>query len=169
MVLWFTGLSGAGKTTIATRVAESLRAAGARVLVLDGDVIRKELTSHLGFSPQDIRENNRIIGEKCAEELPHFDYILVPVISPFAEARSGVRVRLGASFKLIYCRVALADVVARDPKGLYKKALNGEIASFIGVDPSVPYEAPEDADLILDTATESPDDSAQRVMRFIAG
>lgn len=167
MVFWFTGLSGSGKTTIAQQAAQSLSQEGRDVKVFDGDVIRKELHSHLGFTPGDIRENNKKIAELCLENESKYDYIFVPIISPFKDNRQYARQALKGSIYVVYCKVSLKEVIKRDPKGLYKKALDGKIENFIGMDNKVPYEAPEDADLILDTEHENIDSCVNKMILFV--
>ena len=151
VVAWMTGRSGAGKSTIAGRASARLQASGRRVTILDGDAVRARLHRHLGFSPQDIRENNRLIAQECLEALPTADAVLVPVISPFRDARASVRAVLGASMLEVYVRASLEEVTRRDTKGLYRRAAEGSLPGLIGVDPAVPYEAPEAPDILLDT------------------
>src|SRR5438874_2199244 len=122
LVAWFTGLSGSGKSTIAHLVTEQLRASGRRVLVLDGDAVRDREHRHLVFTPADIRENNRLIAELCRRSLGDTDVILVPVISPFRDARAAARAQLGAVFHEVYIKASLEAVSSRDPKGLYRRA-----------------------------------------------
>lgn len=151
LVAWMTGLSGAGKSTIARRAAELLETDGHRVLVLDGDVVRSEVSPNLGFSREDIYENNRRFIELCRESMRDHDFLLVPKISPFREHRAETRRELGAAFIEVYVYASLEEVSRRDPKGLYQKARNGEMTGMVGVAPEVPYERPEDAELVLDT------------------
>jgi len=167
IVLWFTGLSGSGKTTIVARVAQALLQQNQRVKIFDGDVVRREIHAHLGFTPEDIRENNRLIAELCLKHQFSCDYIFVPIISPFEKARQMARQLLGEKFNLIYCKASLAQVMNRDPKGLYKKALAGKIEYFIGLDERVPYQPPNNAELVLDTATEEVEISANKLLAFI--
>lgn len=150
-VAWFTGLSGSGKSTIAELVVARLGDAGWRVTVLDGDAVRARYPDPLGFTPADIRENNRRIAELCVEALPVSDVILVPVISPFRDARAAARARIGAAFLEVYVRAGLATVRRRDPKGLYADADAGRRPPMIGLREDVPYEAPEGAEVVLDT------------------
>lgn len=167
LIFWFTGLSGAGKTTIVGRTVEILLKQGKKIEILDGDVIRQYVNKHLGFSPDDIRENNRIIANLCIEDQGKSDYIFVPIISPFKDSRDKARALIGHSFHLIYCKISLEGAIRRDAKGLYKIALAGEKENLIGVDPRVPYEPPDDADLILDTETESIEICVDRLIKFI--
>jgi len=167
MVFWFTGLSGSGKTTIAERAAKILSRGDKRVKLLDGDVIRKKVTSHLSFTPKDIKENNKIIANLCLDNIANYDYVLIPVISPFYEARMLAKKIIGDNFYLVYVRASLDEIIKRDPKGLYKRALSGEIKNFIGIDKDTPYQPPRNADLVLDTEKEGPDESVGRLVHFI--
>ena len=166
-VAWFTGLSGAGKTTIARRTFEILEERGKRVLSLDGDVVRATANQHLGFSPEDIRENNRLIAGLCRESLPEYDVILVPIISPFKDSRAAARVLLGNDFTEVYVHVSLEEAIRRDPKGLYQKALDGSLPGFIGVAADIPYEPPDTAEITLDTENEDVEVCAQRLVNFL--
>ena len=150
-VAWFTGLSGAGKTTISQRVAQLLTGRDQKVLVLDGDVVRATLHRHLGLSPADIRENNRLIVGICRKSLAEYDVILVPIISPFRDSREAARCELGSAFVEVYVRASLAEVARRDPKGLYLEASQGKLSGLIGVAEEVPYEPPDTPELVLDT------------------
>ncbi len=167
LIFWFTGLSGSGKTTIAERAAKLLSDKQKKVKILDGDIIRKEINRHLGFSAEDIKENNRIIAELCVKNEGSYDYIFVPIISPFNESRNQVRRIIKGPLYLIYCKASIDAVIKRDPKGLYKKAIVGEISNFIGVDKKVPYQPPADADLVLDTAKEKIEVCVAKLMDFI--
>lgn len=148
--LWFTGLSGAGKTTISSRVAPILIERQHRVEVLDGDVIRDNLSTRLGFSKEDRDENVRRIGWLCELLTRNGVATLAAAISPYREARDEVRQRVGDNFIMVFCDAPLEVLTQRDPKGLYKRALAGEIKNFTGVDD--PYEPPESPDVHLDTA-----------------
>jgi adenylyl-sulfate kinase len=167
LVLWFTGLSGAGKSTIAERVKANLEQRGRRVLVLDGDDVRARFHRHLGFTPEDIRENNRLIAELCRESLEEADVSLVPVIAPFAEARAAARDTIGDAFHEIYVRAGLDTVRGRDTKGLYRKASVGELQLMIGVDERVPFEPPAAPAIVLDTERETPEASARRLLDYV--
>lgn len=169
LTFWFTGLSGSGKTTIVKEVLRLLEKADKKIKVYDGDVVREQINKNLTFSPEHIKENNRIIAELCLEDINsgQYDYIFVPVISPFQESREQAKRMIGSSFNLIYCRSSLEEVMKRDPKGLYKKAMAGQISNFIGVDKKVPYQRPQDADLVLDTETEDLKTCVAKFMDFI--
>jgi len=150
-VAWFTGLSGSGKSTIAELAAAMLRARGLRVAVLDGDAVRERLHRHLGFSPSDIRENNRLVAGLCVDTLADHDVVLVPIIAPFRDARAEARRVIGDAFLEIHVRASLPELMRRDPKGLYRAAQAGTMTGLIGVAPEVPYEPPDQPDLVLDT------------------
>lgn len=167
VVAWMTGLSGSGKSTIATAVAAALSAKGYRVRILDGDDVRARHPTPLGFSPADIRVNNALIAQMCNELLPDHDVLLVPVISPFRDARAAARARVGDAFREVHVDASLDHVRRRDPKGLYRRADAGELRGMIGVAPDVPYEAPAAPDLRLDTERESVTESVVRLEEYI--
>ena len=159
--IWFTGLSGAGKSTLATLVERDLRERGRKVEVLDGDVVRTHLSKGLGFSREDRDTNIRRIGWVC-EVLTRNDVVAIAAaISPFREVRDEVRAQIGR-FVEVYVEAPLETVIARDTKGLYRKALAGEIAQFTGV--SDPYEAPHNPELTIRSAEEPPEASAARIL-----
>lgn len=150
-VLWFTGLSGSGKTTIALALQKQLEAQGKSVALLDADVVRGTLHKNLGFSREDIRENNRLIAELAKEEATKNDYVLVPIISPYREDRAMVRSIIGKEFIELFVNSSLHECIKRDVKGLYKRALAGEINNFIGLAASNPYEPPLAPEMEVDT------------------
>ncbi len=166
LIFWFTGLSGSGKTTIVNRMVEGLRQQNKKVKVFDGDVVRREKNNHLTFSPSDIKENNRLIVEMCLENRELYDYIFVPIIAPFQESRDYARRMLGPSFFLVYCSADLKTVSKRDPKGLYAKVKAGKIDNFIGIHKEVPYQVPDDADLVLETGKEDVLTSINKMTAF---
>jgi adenylylsulfate kinase len=159
--LWFTGLSGAGKTTIAEIVEKELRERGRRVEVLDGDIVRTNLSKGLTFSREDRNTNVLRIGFVANLLTRNGVGVIVSAISPFKEARDQVRRRI-IDFVEVFVDAPLEVCAERDVKGLYKKAFSGEIPQFTGV--SDPYEAPNAPDLVLKTAEEEPHESAQRVI-----
>jgi len=152
-VVWFTGLSGSGKSTVARALEERLVADGRLVYVLDGDNIRHGLCADLDFSPEARTENIRRIGHVAALLVDAGAIVLTAFISPYRSDRAQVRELLGGDFVEVWVDAAIDVCEARDPKGLYKKARAGEIPEFTGV--SSPYEAPEDAELRLDTGSQS--------------
>jgi len=160
--IWFTGLSGAGKTTVSRLVEKELRARGYKVEVLDGDVVRENLSKGLGFSKEDRDTNIRRIGFVC-ELLTRNDVIAIAAaISPYRAIRDENRARVGGRFVEVYCKAPLEVLMARDVKGLYKKALAGEIKNFTGIDD--PYEPPENPEVIIESDRETPEQSAAKVM-----
>ncbi len=149
-ILWFTGLSGAGKSTIAVELESRLLAAGKAVYRLDGDNIRHGLNSDLGFSKDDRDENIRRITEVANLFKDAAVIALVSFISPYQAMRDYAREVIGAEyFNEIYVKASLDTCIKRDPKGLYKQALNDEIDYFTGV--SAPYEEPSNPELVIDT------------------
>lgn len=159
--LWFTGLSGAGKTTLARLVETELSARGHKVEVLDGDVIRTNLSKGLGFSKEDRDTNIRRIGFVCNLLTRNDVVAIAAAISPYREVRDEVRRDIGA-FVEVYVSCPIDVLAERDVKGLYKKALAGEIKNFTGVDD--PYESPLAAEVIVHTDTETPEESAARII-----
>ena len=159
--LWFTGLSGSGKSTLAERVRDILLERGMKVEVLDGDEVRANLSKGLGFSKEDRDTNIRRIGWVC-HLLTRNDVVAVAAaISPYRAIRDENRKLIGR-FVEVYCQCDLDTLKGRDPKGLYEKALNGEIKNFTGV--SDPYEAPEKAEVVVNTASEDIDASVNRII-----
>src|SRR5205807_1372879 len=160
--VWFTGLSGAGKSTIAEMLFHELRARGLKTEILDGDVLRQNLSKGLGFSKEDRDTNIRRIGFVANLLTRNGVATICCPISPYRETRDEVR-RLIGDFVEVYVHATVEELArSRDPKGLYKKALAGEIKGFTGVDD--PYEPPENPELVLDTMTEEPVESLQAVL-----
>ena len=168
-MIWFTGLSGAGKSTIAELVGRQLEAEGDAVEYLDGDVVRTHLSKGLGFSKEDRDTNIERIGWVASRLARHGATVLVSAISPYAEARSTARslVEEFAPFVEVHVATSVEECARRDVKGLYEKAFRGEITEFTGV--SDPYEEPESPELRLDTEGRSPEDSARDVLAYLAG
>lgn len=159
--LWFTGLSGSGKTTLARAVERVLRDRGLKVEVLDGDIVRTNLSKGLGFSKEDRDTNIKRIGFVCKLLTRNGVVAIGSAISPYREVRDVVRRDIG-SFVEVYCRCPLDVLVERDAKGLYKKALAGEIENFTGV--SDPYEEPLDPEVTVDTDQESIEESVAKII-----
>ncbi len=160
--VWFTGLSGAGKSTIAEMLYHEFQARGLRTEILDGDVVRQNLSKGLGFTKEDRDTNIMRIGF-VAELLTRNGVATICCpISPYKGTRDAVRAQIG-DFVEVYVHATIEELASnRDPKGLYRKALAGEIKGFTGVDD--PYEVPEDPELLLDTMVESPRESLQRTL-----
>lgn len=167
IIVWFTGLSGSGKSTVAAGVRSRLAATGWIVQVLDGDAVRATYTRPLGFSRADVGENNRRIAERCAALRGDADVILVPIIAPYADARAAARALLAPDFVEVYCNADLACVVARDVKGLYARAQSGAIPDMIGYAPAYPYEPPSAPECTLDTGRASVEASIATLERRI--
>jgi adenylylsulfate kinase len=165
--LWFTGLSGAGKTTIADIVEHELRGRHGKIEVLDGDIVRTNLSKGLGFSRED-RDTNVLRIGFVAELLTRNGVgVIVSAISPFKEVRDAVRRSIGDDFIEIFVDAPLEVCAERDVKGLYKKAFAGEIEQFTGV--SDPYEPPAAPELHIKTDEEEPNESARRVIAALEG
>lgn len=165
-VLWFTGLSGSGKSTIGHRVERLLIERGAFAYVLDGDNIRHGLNSDLGFAPEDRVENIRRIGEVARLFADAGGLVLSAFISPYRKDRDRVRGLMGpGEFIEVFVDTPIEICEARDPKGLYKRARAGEISNFTGLD--APYEAPTSPEVHLETANLSVDEAAGLVVRYL--
>jgi len=167
-IFWFTGLSGAGKTTLSLHVKDKLKEDGWTVKILDGDSIRANYNIKLGFKREDIEKNNMNIVKICKAQRKSYDVLLVPVISPIDHFRKMARKMLEPFFHLIYLSSSIDSLKKRDPKGLYGKADKGEIKDLIGYSKTSPYEAPADADLKLDTSSPATLElSIETIMEFI--
>ena len=158
---WFTGLPCSGKTTVADRVAEILRERGLKVERLDGDIVRKGLTSDLGFSKEDRDENIKRVTFVAKLLTRNGVAVLATFVSPYRERRRKSREEIG-EFVEVYVRCPVESCIERDIKGMYKKALAGEITGFTGVDD--PYEEPEQPELVLDTDKETVEESVTKVI-----
>lgn len=166
--IWFTGLSGAGKTTVATTLKAALDARGVRTYMLDGDLLREGLNADLTYSDEDRVENVRRVGEVALLFANEGHMSLVTVISPYAIGRKGARARheaLGVPFVEVYVATPLDICESRDPKGLYARARRGEVARFTGI--SAPYEVPDDAEIELITKDKTPEQSAAEVLALL--
>jgi len=165
-VLWFTGLSACGKSTVANTVDHLLASRGRHSYVLDGDNIRHGLNKNLGFSPEDRTENIRRIGEVAKLFCDAGLLTTTAFISPYLADRDEVRALLGeGDFIEIYVNASLETCEKRDPKGLYKKARAGEIKGFTGID--APYEAPQNPELVLDADSKGIDELAGEVIAYL--
>jgi len=159
--LWFTGLSGSGKTTLARAVESILRDKGLKVEVLDGDVVRTNLSKGLGFSKEDRDINIKRIGFVCKLLTRNGVVAIGSAISPYREVRDFIRQDIGR-FVEVYCQCPLEVLVERDVKGLYRKALEGEIENFTGV--SDPYEEPLNAEVVVHSDRETPEESVAKIL-----
>ena len=162
--LWFTGLSGSGKTTIAKIVEAELRARGLRVERLDGDIVRQSLTRDLGFSKEDRDKNIERVTFVAKLLSRNGVAVIASFISPYRAARARARAET-TNFIEVYVKCPIEVCIERDVKGLYAKALAGEIKGFTGIDD--PYEEPENPELTIETDKESPEESAARILRYL--
>lgn len=166
VVLWFTGLSGAGKSTVAGALEQALLARGAHTYLLDGDNVRHGLCADLGFSEADRTENLRRVGAVAGLMVDAGLIVLSAFISPLRSQRDAIRQALPqGKFIEVYVATSLEECEKRDVKGLYQKARRGEIKNFTGI--SDPYEAPEQADIVLDTGVLSLDESVQQLLQLL--
>ena len=159
--VWFTGLSGSGKSALTNRLAEIIKSRGLAVDILDGDVIRRSLSKGLGFSKEGRDENIRRVGHVCSYLTATDRVAIAACISPYAEIRDLNRDLIG-DFVEVYCRCSLDECAKRDPKGLYAKAFAGEIKGFTGVDD--PYEEPANPEVIVDTDKENIEESLKKIV-----
>ncbi len=166
VILWLTGLSGSGKSTVAYKVEENLFRRGVRTYVLDGDNIRLALNQDLGFSREDRRENIRRIGEVAKLFVDAGVVVLTAFISPYRKDRAIARSLVGADeFVEIYVKCPLEICEQRDSKGFYKKARSGIIQQFTGIDD--PYEEPENPEIVIETDKLSVEECADRIVKFL--
>jgi len=166
-IIWFTGLSGSGKSTLANAVEHRLFADGCFTYLLDGDNVRHGLNGDLGFSPDDRTENIRRIGEVAKLFVDAGAIVLTAFISPYREDRDRIRrtISKAGDFIEVFVECPLEICEDRDPKGLYAKARAGEIPEFTGI--SAPYEAPEAAEVVVNTAELTVEEAAERVMEYL--
>jgi adenylyl-sulfate kinase len=163
--LWFTGLSGSGKSTITGLLVEELKKRGSKVEVLDGDIVRENLSKGLGFSKEDRDTNIRRIAF-VADLLSRNDVpVITAAISPYREIRDEARALMNGRMIEAYVKASVEECERRDVKGLYAKARAGEIKEFTGV--SDPYEPPENPELVLETEQETPEQSAQKILAYL--
>ena len=163
MVLWFTGLSGSGKSTIANALDDELNKLGKKTYILDGDNIRMGLNKDLSFSPEDRKENIRRISEVAKLFADSGTIVLTAFISPYIADRQDARDLIGDDFKEVFVDTDVEECIKRDPKGLYKRALAGEIKGFTGID--APYEKPTKPEIIINNLSIS--ESVEYLLKFI--
>ena len=166
VVIWFTGLSGSGKSTISVALEKALFEQNITSYRLDGDNIRHGLNQNLGFSPEDRKENIRRIGEVGKLMVDAGVVTMTAFISPYEEDRNTVRDILeDGEFIEVFTKCSLDECESRDPKGLYKKARSGEIKEFTGI--NAPYEEPSNPEIIIDTENESVEDSVEKIVAYL--
>ena len=163
--LWMTGLSGSGKSTITDVLVDKFEERGIPLEVLDGDVVRENLSKGLGFSKEDRDTNIRRIAFVADLLSRNGVPVITAAISPYEEIRAEAREMMDGRFIEAYVKVSLEEAERRDVKGLYKKARAGEIKEFTGV--SDPYEAPENPELVIDTESQTPEESAQQIVAYL--
>lgn len=164
--LWFTGLSGSGKSTVSVALEKELHKLGIHTYRLDGDNVRHGLNKNLGFSPEDRKENIRRIGEVANLMVDAGLVTLTAFISPYREDRDGARALLEENeFIEVYVKCSVEECEERDPKGLYQKARAGEIKGFTGID--APYEEPSNPEVIVDTEKQSLEESVQVLITYL--
>ncbi len=162
--LWFTGLSGAGKSTLAGHVAQELRQRGLNVEILDGDEVRTNLSQGLGFSKEDRDTNIKRIGYVCNLLTRNGVVAMSAAISPYKEVRDYNRTQIG-HFIEVYVQCSIEELTRRDVKGLYKKALAGEIKNFTGI--SDPYEPPDHPEIVVDSERQNVQESIQTIIGYL--
>ena len=162
VTVWFTGMSGAGKTALAVPLEKELKKRGLRVERLDGDIVRQSLTRDLGFSKEDRDKNIERVTFVAKLLTRNGVAVLCSFISPYRAVRAKVREEVGNMVE-VYCHASLETLIERDVKGLYKKAIAGEIENFTGI--SDPYEAPENPDVQIDSGAEALDESLAKILQ----
>src|SRR5437763_13344718 len=163
--LWFTGLSGSGKTTLTNLLVKELRARGSKLEVLDGDIVRQNLSKGLGFSKEDRDTNIRRVAFVADLLSRNGVPVITAAISPYREIRDEARAKMDGRFIETYVKASVEECERRDVKGLYAKARAGEIKEFTGV--SDPYEPPESPELEIDTESQTPEESAQQILDYL--
>ena len=163
LVIWFTGLSGSGKSTIANKLDLELNSRGLKTYVLDGDNIRMRLNKDLGFSPEDRKENIRRISEVAKLFADSGTIVMTAFISPYLVDRKSAREVIGSDFIEVFVNTPINECIKRDPKGLYKKAIAGEIKGFTGID--APYEEPLSPEICLSNLSIS--DSVEILINYL--
>lgn len=163
-VLWFTGLSGSGKSTLSRMIESELRQRGCKVEVLDGDEVRENLSKGLGFSKEDRDTNIRRIGYVAKLLSRNGAIAITAAISPYAEVRGQVR-SMCRDFVEVYTECSIEELTRRDVKGLYAKALAGEIKNFTGI--SDPYEAPDSPEVQVNSESQSEEESLARILAYL--
>jgi adenylyl-sulfate kinase len=167
MIIWLTGLSGSGKTTISSLLVEKIKSDGYSIEWYDGDRVRKELNRESDFSKDGILKNSFELIDKINTTKGKTDFILISLITPFNEVRKHARKIFGKEYFEVYIKCDEKTLIERDTKGLYQKAFNGEMNNLIGFSDELPYEEPSAPDLILETNLISPDDAIERIYKAL--
>ena len=167
-VIWFTGMSASGKSTLANYLKDSLFKRGYKGTIIDGDTIRDRDKQKLSYGFNDVLTNNIRIASLCEEQRTTYDFVLVPVISPYEEVRKKVRKILEPNFHLVYLKSDISSLKCRDPKGLYAAADRGEINDLIGYSAINPYDEPVDPELVVSTSSDIlVDDSFDVIFEYV--
>jgi adenylyl-sulfate kinase len=167
MIIWLTGLSGSGKTTLCRLIEKKLKADGYTVEWYDGDRVREELKIESDFSREGILKNNFEVIRKINDVKNYVDFIVISLITPFEEVRKHARKVFGKKYFEIYVKCDKETLIKRDTKGLYEKAINGEIDNLIGFSDKIPYEEPSDPDLVIETNLITPDEAVKKVFHSL--
>jgi len=167
MIIWLTGLSGSGKTTISSLLVDKINSDGYSIEWYDGDRVRKELNRESDFSKDAILNNSFELIDKINITKGNTDFILISLITPFNEVRKYARKIFGKEYFEVYIKCDKKTLIERDTKGLYKKAVNGEMNNLIGFSDELPYEEPSEPDLILETNLISPADAIERIYQAL--
>lgn len=167
MIIWFTGLSGSGKTTLSNLLKKELKKLDYSVCQVDGDIFRKKERRENRFSRKDILDNNYRMISYCQSTQKDYDFIIVSAISPYEETRKKARKIFGKEYVEIFLHCPLGELIKRNVKNLYQKALKGEIKNLIGFSPSVPYEKPKNPHLIVNTSKETIREALRKILELI--
>jgi adenylyl-sulfate kinase len=167
MIIWLTGLSGSGKTTLSRLIEKKLKTDGYTVEWYDGDRIREELNIESDFSREGILKNNFEVINKINLVKDSVDFIVISVITPYDEVRKHAREIFGKKYFEIYLKCDKQTLIKRDTKGLYEKAINGEIDNLIGFSDKIPYEEPSNPDLIIETNLITSDEAVKKVFESL--
>ena len=167
MIIWLTGLSGSGKTTLCRLIEKKLKSDGYTVEWFDGDRVREELNIESDFSKEGILKNNFEVIKKINLVQDRVDYIVISLITPYEEVRKHAREIFGKQYFEIYVKCDKDTLIKRDTKGLYEKAINGELDNLIGFSDEFPYEEPSNPDLIIETNLITSDEAVKKVFESL--
>ena len=165
MVIWFLGMSGAGKSTIACELEQRLKKLNYSVKWINGDIFRKTTSTPGSFTKKEILNNNYRIIQHCKELIDKSDFLIVSVISPYEQTRSFARESFGCRYFEVFVECPIDELVKRDTKGLYKKALNGQIDNLIGFSEKSVYQRPRNPDIVINTLELSVDESVETLLK----
>ena len=165
-ILWFTGRSGAGKTTLVKLLKKKFDYLNITSWIIDGDLVREKRKKKFGFSKEEIIINNLEIVDRVKKKIGKYEFILVSVISPYEDQRKINRNLLGKDYYEVFVNCSLKEAMRRDPKGLYARAIDGEIKNLIGFSESNPYENPQSPDIMVDTNNSSCEDSMNTILNY---